>query len=201
MDNCKSAKICAYVSLAFSAVLMVLWICNVGGPKVLSIDTFVGVIVALLAIIVTLAIAWQIFNVVEMRNRIRELNKLEDRLKKQEKSFDQFNIISSANMNRLAGLSALQAGLITYSFKFMLAALKYEMLSEKPTHVDYFLGMLEDSAKIITPNTKFDAEEYELVVSYDKEIRSLDNYNLIKGRYESIYKDFMSKVEKEEEQQ
>lgn len=196
MENSKSAKICAYLSLAISVVLMVLWICNVGGPKVVSLDTFVGVIVALLAIIVTLAVAWQIYNAVEMKNKVEELKRLEDRLKEQEKSLDQFRIISSANMNRLAGLSALQGGLITYGFKFMLAALIYEMQSEKPTYVDYFLGMLENSAEIITPNTKFKAEEYELVVSCDKEIRSLDNYNLIKGRYEPIYKEFMSKVEK-----
>ena len=67
------AHICAYLSLAISITMLVLWCCNVGGFTVVNLDSFVGVIVALLAIVVTLAIGWQIFNSIEIRNKIESL--------------------------------------------------------------------------------------------------------------------------------
>ena len=76
MENMKRnriASICAYASLAISVVMMLLWGCNVGGFTVVSLDSFVGVIVALLAIVVTFAIAWQIYNVMEIRNKVDQL--------------------------------------------------------------------------------------------------------------------------------
>ena len=67
MKKCKIkfSDICAYMALLFSVVTIVLWICNVGGFTVVSLDSFVGVIVALLAIIVTFVTGWQIYNRVE----------------------------------------------------------------------------------------------------------------------------------------
>lgn len=199
MDNSKSAKICAYLSLAISVVLMVLWSCNVGGFETVNLDTFVGVIVALLAIIVTLAVAWQIYNAVEMKNKVEELKQLEDRLKEQEKSLEQLKISSSARINRLAGMTALQATEMIYGFKFMLASLIKEMQLEKPSNADYLLNMLEQSVSGITPGTKHKSSDYERIVKLNEEIRLLDNYNLIKGRYEHIYNEFISKVEKADE--
>lgn len=199
MENSKSAKICAYLSLAISVVLMVLWSCNVGGFEAVNLDTFVGVIVALLAIIVTLAVAWQIYNVIDIKNKIEDLKQLEDNFKKQENSLTQLSISTSARMNRLAGMTAIQGRAMVYAFKYMLGALVLEMQLEKPDNVDYLLRMLELSVKKINPGTKHDRDDYEVVIKLDKEIRSLDNYNLIKGRYEPIYKEFMSKVEKADE--
>ena len=68
MKKCKIkfSDICAYLALLFSVVTILLWICNVGGFTVVSLDTFVGVIVALLAIIVTFVIGWQIYNAIDI---------------------------------------------------------------------------------------------------------------------------------------
>ena len=74
MKKWSLAHICAYLSLAISVTLLVLWCCDVGGFTVVSLDSFVGVIVALLAIIVTLAIGWQIYNSIELNERIKKLN-------------------------------------------------------------------------------------------------------------------------------
>ena len=72
MKKWSFAHICAFLSLAISVTMLVLWCCNVGGFTVVSLDSFVGVIVALLAIVVTLAVGWQIYNRIDFKNRIKE---------------------------------------------------------------------------------------------------------------------------------
>ena len=197
MDNSKSAKICAYVSLAISVVLAVLWICNVGGLTVVTLETFVGVIVALLAIIVTLAIVWQIYNAVEMKNKVEELKQLEGQIKEQEKTLEQMKHSNDSSFNRLAALSAAAGNEPAHAFRFFMCSLKEKLQVKYPQDVDSLLSMMELTVKSITPNTKLNADRYEEVVETNKEIQSLRYYNLIKGRYEPIYKEFMSKVEKE----
>lgn len=201
MDNSKSAKICAYLSLAISVVLMVLWSCNVGGFETVNLDTFVGVIVALLAIIVTLAVAWQIYNAVEMKNKVEELKQLEDRLKVQEKSLEQMEYSNRSGFNRLASLSASVGMQFTHAVRFNLYSLEAELQLKEPKNVDSLLAMMELIVGQITPNTKFSADMYEEVVKTNKQIRSSRNYDLIKSRYEHTYKEFMSKVEKEDDKE
>ena len=201
MDNSKSAKNCAYLSLAISVVLMVLWSCNVGGFETVNLDTFVGVIVALLAIIVTLAVAWQIYNAVEMKNKVEELKQLEDRLKVQEKSLEQMEYSNRSGFNRLASLSASVGMQFTHAVRFNLYSLEAELQLKEPKNVDSLLAMMELIVGQITPNTKFSADMYEEVVKTNKQIRSSRNYDLIKSRYEHTYKEFMSKVEKEDDKE
>ena len=89
MKNRNLAHICAYISLAISITLLVLWCCNVGGFTVVSLDSFVGIIVALLAIVVTLAVGWQIYNSIEIKNQIEELSTLKEKLNIQEHTMNQ----------------------------------------------------------------------------------------------------------------
>lgn len=93
MKKISFANICACASLFISMVLLVLWCCNVGGFTVVSLDSFVGVIVALLAIIVTLAVAWQIYNAIDIRNKIDELKNWKTILKIKRNRLNNFDII------------------------------------------------------------------------------------------------------------
>ncbi len=201
MENSKSAKICAYLSLAISVVLIVLWSCNVGGFEAVNLDTFVGVVVALLAIIVTLAVAWQIYNAVEMKNKVEELKQLEYKIKEQEKSLEQMKHSNLSDFNRLAGLSAVAGMQNAHAFRFFIHSLEEELQIKDPKHVDSILSIMEIIVNQLTPNTKFSADRYEEVVETNKNIRSLRLYNLIKGRYEPIYEEFISKVDKKEDEE
>lgn len=48
-----------------------LWIFEVAPKSIVTIDAYMGVCATLMSIIVTIAIGWQIFNVVEVRNAMR----------------------------------------------------------------------------------------------------------------------------------
>lgn len=63
--------------------LILLWVCNVWKLSVIGIETFIGVIVAVLAIIVTFVVGWQIYNTIEIRNKLSELDRLKSILEEQ----------------------------------------------------------------------------------------------------------------------
>ena len=70
------------VALILVAIMFVLWCCNAGGFSAVSLDTFVGVIVALLAIIVTFVLGWQIYNAMELKEKLAKIETLEELLNK-----------------------------------------------------------------------------------------------------------------------
>ena len=87
----ESAHICAYIALMLVIVLMILWACNVGGFTVVSLDSFVGVIVALLAILITFVVGWQIHNTMELKEKIKKIKSLEDYINNSHKLYVQIS--------------------------------------------------------------------------------------------------------------
>lgn len=61
------------IALLICAVTIGLWIFEVAPKSIITIDAFMGVCTTLMSVIVTIAIGWQIFNVVEVRNTMRYL--------------------------------------------------------------------------------------------------------------------------------
>ena len=194
MKNWSFAHLCAYMSLAISVTLLVLWCCNVGGFTVVSLDSFVGVIVALLAIIVTLAVGWQIYNSIELNERIKNLNTLEERLIKQDKTLKQQNNKSNHLITFIYGIEAKREKEFLEAFRYYMASLRCTVLLDKPINVDHLLNDLEEVTANIEENTICVIERLNEIKEYDIAIRKSYSYDIIKSRYERIYNDFCSKV-------
>lgn len=196
--NC--AHICVYLSLAISVTMFVLWCCNVGGFKVVSLDSFVGVIVALLAIVVTLAIAWQIFNSVELKNKIEELNILKDRLNKQEKENKEQNYLM---LHLIYGsLSDVEIYRNNYmpAFHYLMNVLECIMSLEVPVNIDAVFTRMEISISNIKQGSLLSSETKTKIQYSDKKIRESQYFDMIKTRYEKIYNDFISKVKDDKDE-
>lgn len=196
MKKISFANICACASLFITMVLLVLWCCNVGGFTVVSLDSFVGVIVALLAIIVTLAVAWQIYNAVELNKKVEELNLIKNQNKEQQHSLEQIayrfhhhigHILASGNLDKIE------------SFRFLMFSLMNTMQLDNPINVDQLLKRMQRTVKGEQAEVYYEAEYYDSVMEYDQTIRNLANYVLIKSRYEKIFSEFLSKVKRYEE--
>lgn len=196
--NGKSVMICAYLALAISVILAFLWICNVNGLTVVTLETFVGVIVALLAIIVTIAIIWQIFNVVEIRNRIQDLNKLEDKINNQEKSLEQFKFEISKDLYSIMMVIKRDKNELLIAFLFSLAALDSEIQLDEPDQYDIFLDFMETLNEFVGDSVEADKNLMDSIRERNSGLRSRSNYRLIKRRYEPLYDKLMSKVKKAE---
>ena len=187
----------AFLSLAISLALVFLWCSNAGGLKVVNLNTFVGVTVALLGMIVTLAIAWQIYNAIEMRSKIEELKQLEDKLKKQEKSLEQFSHKTVNNIYKLVAWEFLKEKNYLKAFNYYLRALDASVQMDNSEDVNV---LFETMAKICEESIELsDAKILKDIKETNGHIKSVPSYRFIKDRYEPIYNSFMSKVEKNEE--
>ena len=197
MDNKKNKKwsfahICAYISLALSITMLVLWCCNVGGFAVVTLDSFVGVIVALLAIVVTLAIAWQIFNSIEIKSKIEELNALKTRLNSQEEdSKTQVYRLNSLVFASLAE-NELNTNNYTVAFSYLMTSLETSMALNEPTNIETIFNRMEYAVSRIKTRTLY--KDMGNIRNSDSEIRGALCYDMIKERYEKVYNDFISKV-------
>ena len=84
-----SAIVLSVVSILTVVAMIAMWICESRKMCVVELDSFIGVIVALLAIIVTLVLGWQIFNIFELKNKIEEMSELKSQFLKQKEDISQ----------------------------------------------------------------------------------------------------------------
>lgn len=199
MKKWSFANICAYFSLAISITLITLWCCNVGSFTVVSLDSFVGVIVALLAIIVTSAIGWQIYNSVEIKDKIEKLNILEDKLRTQEETFKQQNYKSQESIYFILGCDSSRDGDYKSAFRFYLLSMEFAMQLKPSSNVEVLLEALEKIVKKIKVGSIEDRNYIYAIQKSNNAIRSSSGYFFIKNQYEGIYNDFYSKIKGENE--
>ncbi len=193
------AHICAYLSLAISVTLLILWCCNVGGFTVVSLDSFVGVIVALLAIVVTMAVGWQIYNSIEIRGEIAKLSALKEIINVQEKNIKQETGKSQHLISYILGNEAYKEKKYLNAFRCLMSSLKYSMQLDSPLNIESLLKGLELINNHISRENDFDSTIIEEISTYNNDIKSSSGYNLIKERYEEIYKIFCLKVKEDNE--
>ena len=194
MKKWSFAHLCAYISLAISVTLVVLWCCNVGGFTVVSLDSFVGVIVALLAIVVTLAVGWQIYNSIEIKSKIEELSSLKEKINIKERTIKQQTRKSQHLTSLIFGFEVYKKKKYIEAFRYYMASLRCSMLLDKPINVEHLLNDLETVTSNIEESTICVIERLNEIKEYDKAIRKSYSYDIIKSRYERIYNDFCSKV-------
>lgn len=189
------------VALIFVAIMFVLWSCNVGGFSAVNLDTFVGVIVALLAIIVTIAIGWQIFNIYEVRSQLGKIQQLKTELDEQQDAFEEMSI-SSAHLHAIS-LSYIAISQKEYceAFRYLVEALYLSLqLPSMPNLESILLTMEEDCVNNIKSGDIVKSEFYDRTILMDKKLRKLQVFDCIKRRYEKIYNDYMKKVCVDDEQ-
>lgn len=199
MKKWSFAHICAYLSLAISITLLVLWCCNIGGFTVVSLDSFVGVIVALLAIVVTLAVGWQIYNSIEIKDKIEKLNILENKLTKQEETFKQQHYKSQESINFILGCDSFRDKDYKSAFRFYMFSLENSMKLKSSSNVGVLLGALEKIVNKIEERSTVDSNYLYVIEKSNNAIKSSSNYLFIKDQYERIYNSFNSKIKRDNE--
>ena len=192
MKKWSFAHFCAYLSLVISITMIVLWCCNVGGFSVVSLDSFVGVIVALLAIVVTLVLGWQIYNSIEIKEKIRKLDDLEMKYRAHDKKMNQIQYRSQHLIRANMGDFAFGNNKFLLAFLYYIQSLESSMSLETPINIDKLLKSMELTIDNTTDGTV--CEFIDDIRKCDSKIRACKNYSVIKQRYEIIYKAFSSKI-------
>lgn len=190
----KIAHICAYVSLALSVVMIILWCCNVGGFSVVSLDSFVGVIVALLAIIVAIVIGWQIINGLEIKGKLAEIDSLKNKVEEQNKTIEQLNYKTYHHLLSTMAMDALENNEAEEAFRYALASLVNTMKLNVPINISRTLKLLKECTKHFNNDRKVDKEFYDETLKLDKELKSMKDYEFIRTQYEPLMDLYIKKV-------
>lgn len=190
----------AIISLLVSGGIVVLWICKVNDFSVVSLDSFVGVIVALLAIIVTIVLGWQIYNAIEIKEKVNEIvdlqkeqEKLKSYIEQSKNEIKQANIANAFYHSTNMGLSAYNAGEYFAAYRFLLSALRHTLRLQKPIDLKPTLANLSNFAKEIKGVHEISRHHYDEIIKADKIIRASQQYELFKEQYENSYNMFISK--------
>ena len=205
MKNLKRKINCALTLSAMSLIIVIaiigLWMFKSQEISVVTLDTFIGVIVGLLAIIVTVAIGWQIFNIYEVKSQLAKIQQLNIKLEEQREAFEEMSM-SSNHLHAIA-LSYISITQKKYgeAFRYLLEALYLSLqLPSMPNLESILLTIEEDCVNNIKSGDIVKSEFYDRTILMDKKLRKLQVFDCIKRRYEKIYNDYMKKVCVDDEQ-
>ncbi len=179
------------ISLILWFVVVMLWLFNVYEFSVVDSNTFIGVIVALLALIVTFVVGWQIFNVLDVKSQLSDIADFKKQLQQQrEDNEEDFN--STMYLQSIAfGDISLQNNNISDAFNNYLWAVYYS-LKLKNEYIDELL-MIEQLYRVANSLTDIDEKAKNQIINTDSKIRELPRFKYIKNEYEKAYNVFLSK--------
>lgn len=198
------------IGLSVLAIIMVvamflLWACEIWAFTVVSLDAFVGVIVALLAIIVTIAIGWQISNAMDIRaymtkldERICKVEKLESQFEEQKQQVKQLNNEAKHFSNIAIAETYKREEKYVDAFRFYLSALKCGLQLTTPLNLLPMIKAMKDCSNSIKSTKEISPRLQDSINKNDQLIRSSPLFKTIQDDYEKIYDLFWKKVKKDQ---
>ncbi|MDE5876892.1 MAG: hypothetical protein K2H47_05275 [Muribaculaceae bacterium] len=171
-----------------------LWLCDSIELSVIGLDTFIGVIVALLALIFTVTIGYQIINTIEFRREIMDLKTRQ-------------HIIETNYNNYIKLAQNLQSGICASNAQFQYekgnyfeafvsynTALFFAIEADQPNQSNFINQLRLITVNISSPITNFDKGSQELIL-YTKKIKATTSYrNCLGSEYDKVMNDFWSKI-------
>ena len=199
------AIVISIIALLICAITIGLWIFEVAPKSIVTIDAYMGVCATVLSIIVTIAIGWQIFNVVEVRNTMKHLEKrqgdvdelhekLEKKIRYLEHDFDE---MTHHTLHLHAVTLALHVGIekkYDEACYHCMVALMESIQLKKPLNVNEVLNYFQKYLGFITTTILMSKEEMRELRDMDKIIRKSEQYELFGSRYEEISCNYFAKM-------
>lgn len=201
MCNEKENKVIWALWLSISAIVLCLFVFLLWGIEtiphsVVTPDSFIGVCVTLLSIVVTVGIGWQIYNVVEVKNTMKELEEklervdcLHNELKTEIERVKQVTIDKEHHMLHLHAISLAYRAETrndnNEAFYHYLMALSEALQTDAPMNVDELMLLIDDcSHNVEWSRISHDIRDDIKVIN--KIIRDSKHYSWIEKRYMKI---------------
>lgn len=190
--------------ISFVGVLSVwgLWLLGTMKLSIVSLDTFIGVIVALLAIIFTVVIGLQIVNAIDMREKMSELQKRQMNILENERQLaenDRLHMMEAYNLQSgISGESAetyFAKGQYIEAFTFYHSALHYAILADQKNQLNR-VNQLQTIVQLITTRPVVNYTSLAQQINADMEgIRKTTSYrNCLSDIYEQTMQAFWLKM-------
>lgn len=193
------ALVVSIVALLLCLLVFGLWIFEVIPHSVISADTFIGACVTLMSIIVTIAVGWQIFNVIEMRQMMRQLEEKQKNIDEAQLKLDKEvrkNYSHSLHLHHMT-LAMQQETVHQYApaIFYYIGALYAGMGLNLPyDNNDYIWVHVKSCLAQLTGVTKVPTQMYKDVGDIDALIRASEEYHWIRTQYEPLLEEFKAKI-------
>ena len=198
----KLSIILSIISIVGVLSIWGLWLFGTMKLSVVSLDTFIGVIIALLAIISTIIIGWQIINTIEIRNWMSQIEQNQKELAENEKRLaenDQLHTLEAYNLHaaicQADADSYIEKKQYVEAFTFYHVALCYAILSGTPNQLNRINKLNLITQCIIAPPIADFKMLARQIKSDSDRIRTTTSYrNCLSEVYEQTMLTFWQKI-------
>lgn len=199
-QNIKSTwALCLSIAAILLCLLVfALWALEVMPHSVVTVDSFIGACVALLGVIVTVAVGWQIYNAIEMKEKIAEIDRLQQQQEGQEHRMEQMYCNASCAAGHAMVAVAENRKDYVDAFRWTLVSLKFSLWMDKPMNVSEMLADLQRYQEKIPADSTYPKMFMDEIFEHDKSIRESRAYNIFASQYEKTSAEFMKKVKAED---
>ncbi len=182
------------IAIITSSSVAALWLVKAQEVAVVQLDTFVGIIVALMALLVTIVLGWQIYNAVDIKEKIMYTENLKLELEQSKAEFKQSDIRNAFYHNLALAMCSQLSRDYSSAFYFFIHALLRTLQLEQPIDVKPTLGSLDACVQSLGANAKIEQAKYNQIIETDKKIRASKQYALFQEDYEKTYNAFIDKI-------
>lgn len=189
--------------LSIAAILLcllafALWAFEVMPHSVITAENFIGACVALMGVIVTMAVGWQIYNAIEVKEKIAEIDRLQQKQDGQEHRMEQMYYNTSRVVGYAMAAIAENRHDNTNAMRWLLSSFKFSLLQDVPQDINDMLSDMQDFVKAMPDNASISKSGLTEIVDHDKEIRNNPLYKIFANKYEPILEEFAKKIKVEE---
>ena len=192
-----TSLILSIIAVLAASALIIYMLCSSGDVNMSLGEGVIGIIVALLALIVTIILGWQIYTAIDIKEKIATIDELQNKQSSQEHRMEQMYY----NSCRIIGcaMSAFDIGNESvHSFRWLLSALAASLKLDKPLDVEKLLSDLQNQVKLMQSNILVEEKYMDEIIEFNDGIRESAHYTCIASAYEAIYQEFEHKVKIEQ---
>lgn len=181
--------ILSLLALSIASVLAVLLACRNVTLSSISLDTFVGVMVAMIGILVTFAVGWQIINALEIKGKLAEIEKLKADINDQREQMHELAESTKHDSMLVRAQAFYRDGDFINATICSMDSLLHCLPLKVPSNIHLVLHTTE--AFMMGINKPATVEEKNEILRLDEAIRSADNYIFISENYDHIWRKFI----------
>lgn len=187
--NRNLSVILSLLALVGVVILAVLWWCRSVSLTAVSLDTFIGVMVGMVGILVTFAVGWQIINALEIKSKLADIERLKTEIEEQHARIEKIAARSAFDTAINRSYTLYKTGEHVKAFVCTLEAIEHCLKIDEYEELDILLKNLV--AHAVNSHSlycyKSDCEE---MIKIDTAIRQAPKFALIRDRYEAAVHEY-----------
>lgn len=181
--------ILSILALVLVSVLAVLLACRNVTLSFISLDTFVGVMVAMIGILVTFAVGWQIINALEIKGKLAEIEKLKSDINYQREQMHELAESTKHDSMLVRAQAFYRDGDFINATICSMDSLLHCLPLKVPSNIHLVLHTTDNFMMGI--NKPATIEEQNEILRLNEAIRNADNYIFISESYDRIWRKFI----------